>query len=123
MDWNETWLWLGLGFLGNAFFFSRFLVQWIASERAGASVIPVSFWHLSILGTLILLVYAIHRRDPVFVLAYLPNAFVYVRNLMLIRKQDRRQALEEGKGEHAHPADRPRPVGPESSPDVAQARG
>jgi len=123
MDWNETWLWLAVGLLGNAFFFSRFVVQWIASERARASVIPVSFWHLSILGTLILLIYAIHRRDPVFVLAYLPNAFVYARNLVLIRKQEQKRALEEATREHANPADRPRPLGTESSPNVAQARG
>jgi lipid-A-disaccharide synthase-like uncharacterized protein len=85
LDWSSSSFWVVLGLLGNAAFFSRFLVQWIASERAGDSVIPPSFWHLSILGTVILLAYAIHRRDPIFILAYLPNAFVYVRNLMLIR--------------------------------------
>jgi lipid-A-disaccharide synthase-like uncharacterized protein len=86
MDWNDSLPWLAIGLVGNAAFFSRFLVQWIASERAGRSTVPVSFWWLSIAGSLILLAYAVHRRDPVFVLAYLPNSFVYVRNLMLIRR-------------------------------------
>jgi lipid-A-disaccharide synthase-like uncharacterized protein len=123
MDWNETWFWLALGLMGNALFFSRFVVQWIASERARASVIPVAFWHLSIAGTLVLLIYAIHRRDPVFVLAYLPNAFVYARNLMLIRRQEQKRALEEEERRHASSADRPRSLGAEPSPDVAEARG
>jgi lipid-A-disaccharide synthase-like uncharacterized protein len=86
MDWNDSSGWLLFGLLGNLVFSSRFLVQWIASERARASVVPPVFWHLSLVGSLVLLAYALHRRDPVFVLAYLPNGFVYVRNLMLIRR-------------------------------------
>lgn len=74
--------------MGNAAFFSRFLVQWLASERAHESVIPRAFWHLSIVGTLLLLAYALHKRDPIFVLAYLPNALVYTRNLILIRRKE-----------------------------------
>jgi lipid-A-disaccharide synthase-like uncharacterized protein len=89
MDWNDAKIWLAIGFTGNALFFSRFLVQWIASERARRSYVPVAFWWLSIAGSLILLVYAIHRRDPVFTLAFLPNCVVYVRNLMLIRRERR----------------------------------
>ena len=81
--------WYVLGFAGQTMFSSRFLVQWIASERARASVVPPVFWHLSLVGSLVLLAYALHRRDPVFVLAYLPNGFVYVRNLMLIRHANR----------------------------------
>lgn len=80
-------LWLVVGFAGQALFFSRFLVQWIASERARRSLIPLAFWHLSVVGSLILLIYAVHRRDPIFTLAYLPNSLVYVRNLMLIRRE------------------------------------
>lgn len=87
MDWNESWYWIAFGLLGNATFGVRFLVQWIASERAGASVVPPAFWYLSIAGSLVLLVYAIHRRDPIFVLAYLPNSFVYARNLILLRRE------------------------------------
>lgn len=89
MDWHDSRIWLAIGFLGNALFFSRFMVQWIASERAGRSYIPTMFWWLSIAGSIVLLLYAVHKRDPVFIIAYLPNCIVYVRNLMLIRKQRR----------------------------------
>ena len=88
MDWNDTPFWLALGLAGNLAFFSRFLVQWLASERAKRSFIPMAFWYLSIAGSLILLIYAIHRKDPIFTLAYLPNCVVYVRNVMLIRRTD-----------------------------------
>jgi lipid-A-disaccharide synthase-like uncharacterized protein len=87
MDWSDSSYWIAFGLLGNAAFFSRFLVQWVASERAGKSLVPVTFWYLSIIGSLILLIYAIHRGDPIFVLAYLPNAFVYTRNLVLVRRE------------------------------------
>jgi lipid-A-disaccharide synthase-like uncharacterized protein len=86
MDWSDSPVWLAIGLTGNAAFFTRFLVQWIASERAGRSYVPAVFWYLSIAGSLILLAYAIHRRDPVFVLAFLPNCVVYVRNLVLLRR-------------------------------------
>jgi lipid-A-disaccharide synthase-like uncharacterized protein len=92
MDWNDSKVWLLIGLAGNALFFSRFMVQWIASERAGQSYMPNAFWWLSIAGSVVLLLYAIHRRDPVFTLAYLPNCIVYVRNLMLIRKRERENA-------------------------------
>ena len=92
MDWSEPYYWIVFGLLGNAAFASRFLVQWIASERAQKSVIPVAFWYLSIFGSLILLIYAIHRGDPIFTLAYLPNAFIYTRNLVLMRRSAARQA-------------------------------
>jgi len=87
MNWNDSPWWLAFGLLGNAAFASRFLVQWLASERAGESVVPVLFWHLSIVGSLILLIYAIHLQNVVFTLAYLPNAAVYWRNLSLIRRK------------------------------------
>jgi lipid-A-disaccharide synthase-like uncharacterized protein len=64
----------------------RFLVQWIASERQGESVIPVSFWYWSIFGSVIMCLYFIFKRDPVGILAYLPNSLIYIRNLMLIQK-------------------------------------
>ncbi len=86
LDWGGSPFWLIFGLAGQAAFFSRFLVQWLASERAGRSVVPKAFWYLSIVGTLVLLAYAIHRQEPVFMLGYLPNAFVYVRNLMLIER-------------------------------------
>ena len=92
MDWHDSRVWLVIGFTGNALFFSRFMVQWIASERAGRSYIPTMFWWLSIAGSIVLLLYAVHKRDPVFIIAYLPNCVVYVRNLMLIRRQRRESA-------------------------------
>jgi lipid-A-disaccharide synthase-like uncharacterized protein len=86
MDWTDAPLWLAFGLLGQTAFFCRFLVQWVASERAGESHIPLVFWYLSLVGSLILLVYAIHRRELVFALGYLPNSVVYVRNLVLLRR-------------------------------------
>ncbi len=88
MDWHDSTTWIAFGLIGNALFFSRFLIQWLASEKAGKSVVPTAFWYLSIAGSAVLLIYALHKRDPVFILAYLPNAFVYLRNLQLIKKQE-----------------------------------
>jgi len=79
--------WLILGFTGQAMFTMRFIVQWIASERKKESVIPVAFWYFSLGGGLIVLFYAIHRMDPVFILAYLPGNFIYFRNLWFIYKK------------------------------------
>ena len=95
LDWSDNVIWLTFGLMGNLAFGSRFLVQWIASERAGESVVPLVFWYLSILGSAILLVYAIHLKSAVFTLAYLPNAFVYMRNIALIKK---RKQSEEPRG-------------------------
>lgn len=86
MDWNDTPLWLAFGLIGQAAFFSRFLVQWVASERARRSYVPMSFWYLSLAGSLILLIYAVHRAEPVFLVGYLPNSVVYIRNIMLVRR-------------------------------------
>lgn len=79
--------WLVLGFVGQIVFGARFLVQWIASERKKESYIPVVFWYLSITGGLILLVYAISRKDPVFILGQTTGCIVYGRNLRLIYKK------------------------------------
>ena len=81
-----------LGMLGQVLFFSRFLVQWIASEKKGKSTIPLSFWWLSIGGGLLLLIYALWREDPVITLGQLVGLFVYVRNLVLIRRHKTAQA-------------------------------
>jgi lipid-A-disaccharide synthase-like uncharacterized protein len=81
-------IWVGIGMIGQATFFMRFVVQWIASERKKESVIPVQFWYLSIIGSIIVLAYAIYRKDPVFILGQCVGFIVYVRNLILIyRKQ------------------------------------
>ena len=81
-----------LGMLGQVLFFSRFLVQWIASEKKGKSTIPLSFWWLSIGGGLLLLIYAIWREDPVITLGQSVGLFVYLRNLVLIRRHKAAQA-------------------------------
>ena len=80
-------IWVGIGFIGQACFFSRFLVQWIASERAGRSVVPHAFWVFSIAGGAILLAYAIWRADPVFILGQSLGIFVYARNLALLKRE------------------------------------
>lgn len=79
--------WLILGFLGQAMFSGRFLVQWIASERRKASVVPTLFWWLSLGGGALLLAYSVYRRDPVFMLGQVTGLVVYSRNLVLLRRQ------------------------------------
>ncbi len=79
-------VWLTVGFLGQAFFTARFLVQWLASERKRESIVPVAFWWLSVFGGLALLSYAVFRRDPVIITGQTMGLFVYVRNLMLVNK-------------------------------------
>ena len=78
--------WLVLGFVGQAIFGSRFLVQWLVSEKKGRSVIPLAFWYLSLGGSAMLLIYAIHRVDPVFILGQAFGSFIYIRNLVLIAR-------------------------------------
>jgi lipid-A-disaccharide synthase-like uncharacterized protein len=80
-------IWLGIGFLGQIFFTSRFLVQWIVSERRRESVIPLAFWWFSLLGGITLLIYAIWRQDPVFIFGQATGLVVYVRNLVLIARR------------------------------------
>jgi lipid-A-disaccharide synthase-like uncharacterized protein len=80
-------IWLSVGFLGQGMFTMRFLIQWISSERQRQSVIPVQFWYFSLAGGLILLAYAIHREDPVFILGQATGIFIYLRNLHFLRRQ------------------------------------
>ena len=82
----EEWLWLGIGLIGQLLFSMRFLVQWISSERERRSIIPVAFWYLSIAGGMVLLAYAIHRRDPVFIVGQLTGVFIYCRNLYFVTR-------------------------------------
>jgi len=84
LDW-----WVVLGLIAQALFTMRFLVQWIASERAGHSVIPTAFWFLSIGGGVLLLVYALYRKDAVFIAGQAFGVFVYLRNLYFVLR-DRR---------------------------------
>jgi lipid-A-disaccharide synthase-like uncharacterized protein len=76
--------WVVLGFIAQAFFTMRFVVQWIASERARKSVIPVAFWFFSIGGGVLLLIYALYRRDPVFIAGQAFGLLVYFRNVYFI---------------------------------------
>lgn len=82
-----------IGFVGQGLFSMRFIIQWIASERAGKSVIPFSFWIFSLGGSVLLLTYAIYRKDPVFILGQAPNVLIYSRNIYLLKKG---KATEEG---------------------------
>lgn len=79
-------IWLVIGFGGQAIFGARFLVQWLVSEKERRSVIPIAFWYLSVCGGAILLLYAIHKRDPVFIAGQLTGVFIYGRNLVLLRR-------------------------------------
>ena len=82
-----VWVMVGLG--GQILFTARFLVQWIASERARRSVVPLAFWYLSLGGGMVLLSYAIWRADPVFILGQSAGVFIYARNLWLIHAEQR----------------------------------
>ena len=77
-------IFLIVGFVGQGLFASRFIVQWIYSEKEGKSTIPVVFWYLSIMGGIGLLIYAISRKDPVIILGQSFGIFIYLRNLILI---------------------------------------
>ena len=80
-------IWLIIGFIGQALFSVRFILQWIASERKGESIIPVLFWYFSLAGGITLFAYAIYKKDPVFILGQGAGVFVYVRNLVLISRK------------------------------------
>ncbi|MBI4422260.1 MAG: lipid-A-disaccharide synthase N-terminal domain-containing protein [Elusimicrobia bacterium] len=82
------WGWLVVGTLAQLCFFSRFLVQWLASEARGESVVPTCFWHLSLLGSAGLLAYAWHAKDPVFIAGQSMGLLVYSRNLYLIARKN-----------------------------------
>ena len=82
-------IWVTVGLLGQLMFTARFIVQWLASEKAGRSVVPVAFWYFSICGGLIVLAYGIHKFDPVIILGQLPGTVIYARNLWLIRAETR----------------------------------
>ncbi len=77
---------ISIGFIGQFFFSLRFLVQWIQSEKKHKSIIPFSFWIFSILGSLLLLTYAIYKKDPVFILGQSIGLVIYLRNIYLIKK-------------------------------------
>lgn len=80
--------WLIVGLLGQILFFSRFVVQWIASERQKRSVVPDSFWYISIIGGSFLLIYSIYIVDPIFIAGSFLNLFIYGRNIILLRRKN-----------------------------------
>ena len=84
LDW-----WVLLGFAAQALFTARFLVQWIASEKMGKSVVPLAFWLFSIGGGVLLLAYALYRKDPVFIAGQAFGVFVYLRNLQFVLRERR----------------------------------
>ena len=81
---NLELIFMIIGFLGQGLFASRFIIQWIYSEKKGKSIIPIQFWYLSIFGGIGLLVYAISRQDPVIIIGQVFGIFIYTRNLYLI---------------------------------------
>ncbi len=85
-------MWMALGLLGQTAFSGRFLVQWLASERAGRSIVPRLFWYLSIIGSVLLLMYSIYKRDLVFILGQSTGLAIYARNLLLIRRDGMQRA-------------------------------
>jgi len=87
MEISLTWLVVGL--IGQLFFSARFIIQWIYSEINKKSIIPVAFWFFSILGGVTLLAYAIHRKDPVFILGQSAGLLIYARNIYFINKQNK----------------------------------
>jgi len=101
MKWD---FWLAFGLAGQMLFGSRFIVQWISSERKKTSHIPIVFWYLSLCGGIVTAMYAIHRRDPVFIIGQSAGLIVYIRNLMLIYRH--RRDAEPGTEEEAS-SDRP----------------
>ena len=108
MVWSSTF-WMIIGFVGQAIFTARFLVQWVVSEKKRDSVVPVAFWWLSLFGGTTLLSYAISRGDPVIIVGQGMGLFVYIRNLMLVGKARRRASRRQGEGLVPAPA---RPVTP-----------
>ncbi len=98
-EWNEIFsietLWVLIGLAGQGLFFVRWLVQWFSSEKQRRSVIPISFWYLSMFGAAVLLAYSIYREDPVFIMGNLFNSAVYARNLYLIHRSRAEDASRE----------------------------
>jgi lipid-A-disaccharide synthase-like uncharacterized protein len=82
-------IWLLVGLLGQLMFTARFIVQWIASEKAGKSVVPIAFWYFSMIGGAVVLAYGIHKLEPVIIMGQLPGVIIYSRNLWLINKESK----------------------------------
>ncbi len=95
MNWNKFFLiW---GFAAQAIFAARFIVQWIASEKEKRSVIPMAFWYLSLTGGIMLFIYAVYRKDPVFILGQASGLIVYIRNIVFRLREKKQLKNTEGK--------------------------
>jgi len=96
--WPDSWFgrfWVLFGFAAQAIFTARFLVQWIASEKRGKSYVPVAFWYLSLVGAAMLFTYAAFwKHDPVVALGQTTGGIIYIRNLMLLRREKSRTMLQ-----------------------------
>jgi lipid-A-disaccharide synthase-like uncharacterized protein len=88
--------WAVLGFIAQALFSARFLVQWIASERARRSIIPMAFWWFSIAGGTLLFIYSLYRKDPVFIAGQGGGLLIYARNVMFVLREQRQEAASTG---------------------------
>ena len=92
---DQAWVWLAIGFAGQALFSARFLVQWLSSERQKRSVIPVAFWYFSLAGGATLFAYAVHIGDPVFILGQSMGVLISSRNLYFLHKERQQPAQAE----------------------------
>ena len=90
IEWS---IWKGVGYAGTIIFFSRFLVQWYATEKRRQVVVPQAFWWLSLVGALLLFAYSVHQRDSVFIISYAFTWIPYIRNLMIHRRNKAAQSL------------------------------
>lgn len=89
-------VWLAIGFTAQLLFSMRFIVQWIASERARRSIVPEAFWYFSLAGGVMLFAYAVYRLDPVFMLGQGSGLLIYSRNLHFIARSKRLEGMPEG---------------------------
>ena len=100
VDWS---IWKIIGWLGNAVFFSRFFVQWYATEKKKQVVVPTAFWWLSLIGSVTLLTYSLHQQDSVFIFAYAFTWIPYIRNLMIHRQNKAARIICAGCGQKNPP--------------------
>ncbi len=91
---KHDFIWIAIGFTGQALFSMRFLIQWIYSEKKGRSIIPLAFWYFSLAGGITLFAYALYRKDPVFIVGQAAGVLIYTRNLQLIAKERRLKKVQ-----------------------------
>jgi lipid-A-disaccharide synthase-like uncharacterized protein len=100
IDWS---VWKAVGWLGNIVFFTRFLVQWYATEKKKRVVVPTAFWWLSLAGALLMLAYSVHKRDSVFICAYVLTWIPYTRNLIIHYRHEKAHSNCSGCGKSCPP--------------------